>query len=320
MLKDFFQSNLFKRMLLTTITVPVVFLTLFFPLKSHIFLVLIFGFVITYLGSFEINSLIFNKGIKVNRHFIPGVNLLIYIFAYIYANNYFSIHSYPQALPLFFLFLISLLSFVYARDIFAKDLTASFEKIAYTLFGILYIGIPSFVLPFLLNIDPVNKLADVPNVPIFYCVKSQGTQFSAMLVIFLTICIWVNDIFAYVFGMTFGRKKKLGITASPNKSLAGYIGGYLTTFAFVGVYYGLFHKYLSQMPVAFYFLFPILSGFLVPIGDLVESVVKRSANVKDSGHVIMGRGGVLDSVDTLLFLLPIYFVILQVYFSFIVSK
>ena len=87
MLKDFFQSNLFKRMLLTTITVPVVFLTLFFPLKSHIFLVLIFGFVITYLGSFEINSLIFNKGIKVNRHFIPGVNLLIYIFAYIYAND-----------------------------------------------------------------------------------------------------------------------------------------------------------------------------------------------------------------------------------------
>ena len=74
------------------------------------------------------------------------------------------------------------------------------------------------------------------------------------------------------------------------------------------------------MPTAFYFLFPVISGFLVPIGDLVESVVKRSVNVKDSGNVIMGRGGVLDSVDTLFYLLPIYFVVLQVYFSFIVSK
>lgn len=316
MLKEFFRSNLFKRMLLTTITVPVVFWTLFFPLRSHILLVLIFGFIITYLGSFEINSLIFNKGIKVNRFFIPTVNLIIYGFAYIYANNYFSVYSYPQTLPLFFAFLISLLSFIYARDIFAKDLAMSFEKMSYTLFGILYIGIPSFLFPFLLNIDPVNKLADVADVPIFYCVKTEGTQFSAMLLIYLVICIWVNDIFAYVFGMTFGKKKKLGITASPNKSLAGYIGGFLTTFVFVGAYYALFHKYLSQMPTAFYFLFPILSGFLVPVGDLVESVVKRSVNIKDSGNIIMGRGGVLDSVDTLLFLIPVYFVILQLYFSF----
>lgn len=319
MLKEFFRSNLFKRMLLTTITVPVVFLTLFFPLKSHIFLVLIFGFIITYLGSFEINSLIFNKGIKVSRYFIPTVNLIIYGFAYIYANNYFSVHSYPQVLPLFFVFLISLLSFIYARDIFAKDLTASFEKMSYTLFGILYIGIPSFLFPFLLNIDPVNKLAEVADVPIFYCIKTEGTQFSAMLLIYLVICIWVNDIFAYVFGMTLGKKKKLGITASPNKSLAGYIGGFLTTFVFVGAYYALFNKYLSQMPTAFYFLFPILSGFLVPAGDLVESVIKRSVNVKDSGNIIMGRGGVLDSVDTLLFLIPIYFVILQLYFSFTIG-
>lgn len=316
MLKEVFRSNLFKRMLLTTITVPVVFLTLFFPLRSHILLVLIFGFVITYLGSFEINSLIFNKGIKVSRYFIPTVNLLVYGFAYIYANNYFSVHSYPQVLPLFFTFLISLLSFIYARDIFANNLTASFEKMSYTLFGILYIGIPSFLFPFLLNIDPSNKLSGVADVPIFYCVKTEGTQFSAMLLIYLVICIWVNDIFAYVFGMTFGKKKKLGIVASPNKSLAGYIGGFLTTFVFVGAYYALFRKYLLQMPAAFYFLFPLLSGFLVPVGDLVESVVKRSVNIKDSGNIIMGRGGVLDSVDTLLFLIPVYFVILQLYFSF----
>lgn len=49
----------------------------------------------------------------------------------------------------------------------------------------------------------------------------------------------------------------------------------------------------------------------------MESVFKRSANLKDSGNMIMGRGGILDSVDTLLFVLPIFFVSLQIYFSFV---
>lgn len=305
------MSNLWKRVLLTNISVPTVFLAVFYPVKSHILIILIFGVLVTYLGSFEIGSLIFNKGIRVKKHFLPLVNMFIYISAYFWANNFFNIHSIQFLPHLFFLILILILSGIYARDIFLNDLSHSFEKMAYSIFGILYIGLPSFIVPFLLNVD-LNSLQDIPG---FINVKAEGSLFGSFLVVYLIICIWVNDIFAYVFGISFGKNKKIGLTASPNKSWPGYIGGYLTTFVFVTIFYFLFKTYLAPLPVSFYFITPIITGFLVPIGDLVESVFKRSANVKDSGSIILGRGGVLDSVDTLLYLLPIYFGSLQFLFA-----
>ena len=145
------------------------------------------------------------------------------------------------------------ISFVYARDIFASELHNSFHKITYTLFGLLYVGLPSFLFPFILNID-VCSMADVPG---FVNVKPVGALLGSLLVLYLLICIWVNDIFAYVFGMTFGKHSKLGLAASPNKSLAGYIGGYITTFIFVAIFYFIFKEELKALPMAFYFITPL---------------------------------------------------------------
>jgi len=211
---------------------------------------------------------------------------------------------------LFSLYIISIISYTYARDIFKKDLSKSFEKISYTLFGLLYIGITAFLLPFIFNLslNPKN-----PN-PVFLNVDSTGTLLGSFFSLYFIIAVWSNDIFAYVFGMAFGRSNVIGLTASPNKSWAGYIGGYLSTFFWVFIFYILFDRFIG-LPPFLYFLFPIVSGFLVPIGDLVESVFKRSANVKDSGEIIMGRGGILDSIDTLLYVFPIYFLLIQLYFS-----
>ncbi len=310
-LEELIMTNLWKRVILTNIAVPVVFFAIFFPIKSHVILFVIFGFVVTYLGSFEISSLIFNKGITINRYFIPFINTFIYVSGYLWANNIVNIQSYKILPSLFFLSIILILSYIFSRDIFMKDFEKSFEKMSYSIFGIVYIGLPSFLVPFLLNVD-VNSLPDIGG---FINVKSEGSLFGSFLVVYLIICIWVNDIFAYVFGVTLGKNNKLGLAASPNKSLAGYIGGYLTTFVFVFIFYFLFKSFLNKLPALFYFITPVFTGFLVPIGDLVESVFKRSAHVKDSGSIIMGRGGVLDSVDTLLFLIPIFFVTLQVYFK-----
>lgn len=305
------MSNLWKRVLLTNIAVPTVFFVIFFPVRSHILLFILFGFLVTFLGSYELSSLIYNKGIKVNKFFVPLVNTFIYTFAYLWANNVFNIHSYKAAPYLFGLTLIIIVSFIYAADIFKKSFEKSFEKMSYTIFALLYIGLPSFCVPFLLNID----ISPIPDIDGFINVKPHGSMFGSFLVLYLIICIWVNDIFAYVFGVTFGKNNKLGLSVSPNKSLAGYLGGYFTTFIFVAVFYFFFKSSLDKLPAAFYFITPFFTGFLVHIGDLVESVFKRSANVKDSGKIIMGRGGVLDSVDTLLFLMPIYFFSLQLIFA-----
>ena len=301
------MSNFIKRLLLLIISVPLLFFAIFWPMNSHILIIIIFGVIGTFLGSYEISTLIFRKGINIRRYFLPIINTLIYIFAYFYANNIIKIHEYKQSLVFFFLSLTAIFSFIYARDIIKKDLSGAFEKMAYTVFGILYIGLPSFLVPFILNvkINPQNPT------PIFFNIESHGTLTGSFLALFLVINIFSNDIFGYVFGMLLGRSNVINLEASPKKSWAGYIGGYLTTFVWV-VIFGFIH-----FPILFYFLLPVFGGFLIPVGDLVESVIKRSVNVKDSGNIIMGRGGVLDSIDSILYFTPIFFIYLQIYFSFL---
>jgi phosphatidate cytidylyltransferase len=284
---------------------------MFFPQDSHILILLVYGVLVTIIGSYEINSLIYHKGLEVKRIFLPVVNCSVYIFACFYALNFQGIQNFKPALPLFGIYVISIISFIYARDILKKDLAKSFEKMSYTLFGLLYIGVPSFFFPFLFNIsmNPENPGN------LFLNVDTKGTLTGSFLGLYYITIVWTSDIFAYVFGMAFGRSNIIGLAASPKKSWAGYIGGYLSTFVFVFIFYILFGRYID-LPFWIYFSIPVVSGILVPIGDLVESVFKRSANIKDSGDVIMGRGGILDSVDSILYMMPIFFILLQVYFSF----
>jgi phosphatidate cytidylyltransferase len=284
---------------------------MFWPMKNH-FLILLFACIfLTVLGSYEITDLVFKKGIKIRRWFLPVLNTLIFVFSYIYAHNIFNIHQVKGIWLYFFSMILIFIAIIYARDIFHRDLTYSFEKMAYTLFGLLYIGIPSFLLPYVFNISyqPVHP------VPGFYGIESYGTLTGSLLVLLLIVLVWANDIFAYVFGMLLGRNNIIGLTVSPKKSYAGYIGGFLSTAVFLAIYYFLFNRFID-LPVYLYGIFWILSGIMVPVGDLVESVFKRSANVKDSGEIIMGRGGILDSLDTVIYFYPFFFLVLQIYLSF----
>lgn len=304
------MTNFIKRLILTLVSVPIAIFILFWPLENHIIVTILFGFLITILGSYEINSLIYHKGINVKRFYLPIINSSILIASYIYAHNFFNIQNFKLFWVLFAIYIVAIISSIYARDIFKQDLTHSFEKMSYTLFGMLYIGLPSFFMPFIFNISHTPKNP----IPIFYNVDSVGTLTGSLLALFFIVLVWSNDIFAYVFGMAFGRNNVIKLAASPNKSWAGYIGGYLSTFVFVAIFYFLFDRFI-KFDIWFYFGLPVITGFLVPIGDLVESVVKRSANVKDSGNIIAGRGGILDSVDTILYMLPIYFLLIQFYFA-----
>jgi len=304
------MNNFTKRVILTLVTVPLAIFVLFWPMDTHILVVILFALLITILGSYEINSLIYHKGINIKRFYLPIINSSILITSYIYANNFFNVQNFKLFWIIFTLYIVLIISSIYARDIFKQDLTHSFEKMSYTLFGMLYIGLPSFFMPFVFNItkNPKNP------VPIFYNVDSTGTLTGSLLALFFIVLVWSNDIFAYIFGMAFGRNNVLKLAASPNKSVVGYIGGYLSTFVFVAIFYLLFDRFIG-FDLWFYFGLAFITGFLVPIGDLVESVVKRSANVKDSGNIVAGRGGILDSVDTILYMLPIYFLLIQLYFA-----
>ncbi|MBN2547347.1 MAG: phosphatidate cytidylyltransferase [Spirochaetes bacterium] len=314
------RSNLTNRLILTFIAIPSILFLLFWPEKSHIFIIIFVGFCLPIVGSLEFTNLILKKNIKIPLYLLTIINTVIFLFSYFYANDLFNIQSSKFTLLLFMLFLIIVISYIFAIDIFKKEFTKSLEKTALLLLGLVYIGLPSFILPLLFNIsfNPVKPL------PIFLNIESHGTLTGSLMALFFIVNVFSNDIFAYVFGMAFGRNNTLNLGASPKKSIAGYIGGYLSTLVFVTFFYILFDK---KVPILnnplkilenswlFYYIIPIFGGIVIPIGDLVESVFKRSSNVKDSGTLILGRGGVLDSMDTIIYFLPFYFIYLQIYFT-----
>ncbi len=139
-----------------------------------------------------------------------------------------------------------------------------------------------------------------------YLIKVSGMPNPAFMLLFLLLTVFLSDVAAYLFGMLFGKRKDPVTNVSPKKSIVGFISGFLTSIALaVGtklVFPDLFSLELFQA-----FILGILLGFFIITGDLFESALKRSAGVKDSGTAIPGRGGMLDSVDSLLFAAPVFY-------------
>ncbi|MCK5735155.1 MAG: phosphatidate cytidylyltransferase [Spirochaetaceae bacterium] len=128
-----------------------------------------------------------------------------------------------------------------------------------------------------------------------------------LLVFMLTV--YLNDALAWFFGMLFGKHRNI-LAVSPNKSLEGFLGGILTSIAVI-LLSAYFNPSIFPHPYWQLILFGIVVAFTTTIGDLVESAIKRAAGVKDSGNVIPGRGGMLDSIDSVLFTAPVFVLFLQ---------
>ena len=132
------------------------------------------------------------------------------------------------------------------------------------------------------------------------------TRSGRSALLFLLLCVWVCDSAAYYIGSALGRRK-LAPEISPNKTVAGAVGGMLG-----GAGAALTLKILNLIPWSI--LFVLGAGLFIAalgqMGDLAESMVKRDAGVKDSGSLIPGHGGILDRVDALLFTVPIFYYIL----------
>ena len=128
------------------------------------------------------------------------------------------------------------------------------------------------------------------------------------LTFFLLVTVWLCDTAAYLFGKRFGRHK-LRPTISPAKTIEGTIAGIVFgTLGALGVW-SLFLQEILSLPHAL--ILGILLSIVGQLSDLSESIIKRSADVKDSGHLIPGHGGLLDRCDSLIFSAPalyIYFV------------
>ena len=126
---------------------------------------------------------------------------------------------------------------------------------------------------------------------------------------YIAAFLWMTficDSLAWLFGMLLGKNNRGVVAASPNKSVAGFAGGYVgCILASLIAQKALPHIFPGSLWKSV--LFGILVASAAIVGDLAESVFKRSANVKDSGGIMPGRGGVLDSIDSLLFAAPVFY-------------
>jgi len=123
------------------------------------------------------------------------------------------------------------------------------------------------------------------------------------------ILIWTNDVFAYLVGKSIG-KTPLAPKISPNKTIEGFIGGFVAT-CLVSL---LIYKYMPVNNSIFIWWFWMLLAVIICIfgtlGDLIQSKIKRQAAVKDSGNILPGHGGIFDRIDSIVFTAPFIYLYL----------
>jgi len=200
--------------------------------------------------------------------------------------------------------LILLAIAIWARGVTGKPLSS----VAITAFGVAYTGgMLSF--GYALRYHPYGFAPAT----LTFGTKQLEVPSGGLLLLLPVLVTWASDIGAYAVGRAIG-KHKLIPSVSPGKTIEGAIGGLLGSMLVAWLY----TRFLMQptphlgfkYPPAGVLLFGGLISVAAQVGDLVESLLKREAGVKDSSQLLPGHGGILDRCDSLLFVLPISYVVL----------
>ena len=268
------MSNLFTRALSGIIFVSILIFSILYSKISFIGLF----FILMMMCLFE-----FKRMIKLKSVFPYIIGTLFFVF-----GNILNVEDLPSRVIFEYagvaLFLTIFITF--ASILFAKK-----EEVISHL-GKIFLSIIYIVVPFTLivQIPFLNATFNYVN--------------TTILGVFLLI--WTNDTFAFIVGKNFGKHKLLE-RISPNKTIEGFIGGMVFTFTLSFI---LAQQFKTLSLVQWIVIAGIVSIFGV-LGDLIESMFKRQAQVKDSSNFIPGHGGFLDRFDSVIFAAPFIFIYLQ---------
>ena len=235
-------------------------------------------------GMTEFYALALKRGIAPQRLIGVVAGLVIFALNFMVVSNDLRILELGSARTLFgygLAFALLVIPMMFFCELWRKRENPA-ANIGVTLMGVFYVALPFSLM---LYFPIITTDAWSPEVMFGY--------------IFI---VWANDVFAYLVGMTLGRHR-LFERISPKKSWEGFFGGVAGAVAF-GL---IMAHYLSASMTAWAGLALVVSVSAV-LGDLVESMFKRAADVKDSGAVIPGHGGVLDRFDAMLLSAPFVFV------------
>jgi phosphatidate cytidylyltransferase len=185
--------------------------------------------------------------------------------------------AYQHFSPIPLILLLPVLFSLFIFELYRKK-TAPFGNIAYTLLGILYVALPFSLL----------------------------CSFTPHMVLGILLIIWSSDTGAYFAGVSLG-KHKLFERISPQKTWEGLFGGALLS---LGVAY-MVSRYETSLSLADWMVSALIIIIAGNLGDLAESLFKRSIDIKDSGTILPGHGGILDRFDSLILATPFIFTYLQ---------
>ncbi|MDN3586658.1 phosphatidate cytidylyltransferase [Pedobacter aquatilis] len=241
-------------------------------LDSYVFT--IFYLILSVLSLFEFYKLIKNSGIRPHRNIGLMASSLIFLMA---AGLHYLNYDVK-----YLLLCIPLIFSVFITELYKKS-KIPFANISYTFVGFVYVTIPFcffHALGFL----------------------REWNTFDYHLPLAFLLMLWANDTGAYMFGVKYG-KRKLFERHSPKKSWEGFFGGMFTSAL---VAYGLSFLFKENTPIVWVGMAILIASFGT-LGDLVESMLKRSLDTKDSGGLLPGHGGLLDRFDGLLLAAPVVY-------------
>lgn len=266
-----------KRLLTFFIGIPIVLAIVYVDYLNHLPLQIVIG-VFSILAANEFYTMLQPKVALFSKPVVLILSAILPYISYLFILADMSL----ELTPWFFICECILLM---ALECFrAKTFEKSASKVSYSCLIIFYCGL---LMTFL------SRLTVLEN--------------SRYIISLFLILVFICDSLAWFFGILFGKGSRGYVAASPNKSIVGFVGGIISSIAS-----GVLFKVLFPQIITTSYLNIILIGFFTAIasivGDLIESVFKRSCDVKDSGNLIPGRGGVLDSIDSILISAPIFYI------------
>lgn len=219
---------------------------------------------------------------------IGGVGMMLYATADFWKLGNVSLSAIGFWITLIMIFVLPVTELLFSRNINFSNLWTSLK-------GLTYISLSMALMIHLRSGEPW-RIEDKEN--LFYDISQSSASYTGFLMPLIIIgSIWINDTMAYIVGSLIGKTPLSKI--SPKKTWEGTIGGIILSVAILTL-----TGYLAGASWVHYLTISLIASVMGTIGDLVESKLKRMADVKDSGSFMPGHGGFLDRFDSLLFAVP----------------
>ena len=272
------EKNLRDRIITVVIGIPAVLAMIFFVPQYNYILFSLLVMAMAAVGSLEMSRMLFGRIVPIAL-ISPIVPVVQYLKGVLDLN--------AQIPDLAFVIILLLAMSMEIRNGEKDDFKQSIDRIARSAVLVIY---PSYFLTFFLRLMELDGVTSYTLITYF-------------------ILVFGNDTFAYIWGRLFGKNNKGIVKVSPKKSVAGYVGSLISTIGLSFACYAMFRDHLPYISVAYRILLGFAVSITANVGDLIESVFKRSAGVKDSGNVFPGRGGALDCLDSEIASAPVFFII-----------